>query len=275
MKTLSGISQILFNRFYCIFRTLPCVFCTLAIASSVSAQETDNAMLKYGLNFLKTPYVAHTLEVNEEEKLVVNFDEVDCTTFVEYVLALSLSPVKNGAIDKTDYARVLQKIRYRDGRINGYTSRLHYIADWINNGVKHGFMEDVTAANSPDSIALSLNFMSSHPKSYRQLASSPENVSKIESIEKALSGQTFHYIPKAKLPDEGFSWIKNGDIIAITTNVPGLDVAHMGIAYYEKGVLKLLHASSTRKMVVITQKTLAQMLKNNKRFTGIRVVRMK
>ena len=79
MKTLSGISQILFNRFYCIFRTLPCVFCTLAIASSVSAQETDNAMLKYGLNFLKTPYVAHTLEVNEEEKLVVNFDEVDCT----------------------------------------------------------------------------------------------------------------------------------------------------------------------------------------------------
>ena len=24
-------------------------------------------MLKYGLNFLKTPYVAHTLEVNERE----------------------------------------------------------------------------------------------------------------------------------------------------------------------------------------------------------------
>ena len=70
MKTLSGISQILFNRFYSIFRTLPCIFCTLAIALSVSAQETDNAMLKYGLNFLKTPYVAHTLEVNEEEKLV-------------------------------------------------------------------------------------------------------------------------------------------------------------------------------------------------------------
>ena len=75
-------------------KSLFCMFCTLAIASSVSAQETGNAMLKYGLNFLKTPYVAHTLEVNEEEKLVVNFDEVDCTTFVEYVLALSLSPVK-------------------------------------------------------------------------------------------------------------------------------------------------------------------------------------
>ena len=93
-------------------KSLFCMFCTLAIASSVSAQETGNAMLKYGLNFLKTPYVAHTLEVNEEEKLVVNFDEVDCTTFVEYVLALSLSPVKNGAIDKTDYARVLQRLYF-------------------------------------------------------------------------------------------------------------------------------------------------------------------
>lgn len=41
-------------------------------------------------------YVAHTLEVNDEEKLVVNFDEVDCTTFVEYVLALSLSPSRTG-----------------------------------------------------------------------------------------------------------------------------------------------------------------------------------
>ena len=84
MKTLSGISQILFNRFYCIFRTLPCVFCTLAIASSVSAQETDNAMLKYGLNFLKTPYVAHTLEVNEEEK-----DDVP-KTGVESYLGLAI-----------------------------------------------------------------------------------------------------------------------------------------------------------------------------------------
>ena len=125
-------------------------------------------MLKYGLNFLKTPYVAHTLEVNEEEKLVVNFDEVDCTTFVEYVLALALSPVKNGTIDNADYARTLQSIRYRDGKIDGYTSRLHYIADWVNNGVRHGFMEDITAANSPDTVRLSLNFMSTHMRGAQQ-----------------------------------------------------------------------------------------------------------
>lgn len=271
MKALSGRARVLSGM----PSALSGIFCILAIASSVSAQETDNAMLKYGLSFLKTPYVAHTLEVNDEEKLVVNFDEVDCTTFVEYVLALALTPVENGTIDKADYARTLQNIRYRNGKIDGYTSRLHYIADWVNNGIRHGFMEDVAAIYSPDTVRLALCFMSTHPKAYRQLASSAQNIGKIKEIEKALSGQVFHYVPKDKLPDKGFSWIKNGDIIAITTNIPGLDVAHLGLAYYEKGVLKLLHASSTRKMVVITQVPLAQMLKNNKRFTGIRVLRMK
>ena len=200
---------------------------------------------------------------------------MDCTTFVEYVLALTLSPVKNGTIDNADYARTLQSIRYRDGKIDGYTSRLHYIADWVNNGIRHGFMEDITAANSPDTVRLSLNFMSAHSKAYKHLGSSPENISKIEEIEKSLSGQLFHYIPKNKLPDEGFGWIKDGDIIAITTNIPGLDVVHLGLACYEKGVLKLLHASSTQKMVVISQEPLAQMLKRNKKFTGIRVLRIK
>ena len=62
--------------------------------------------------------------------------------------------------------------------------------------------------------------------------------------------------------------------IAITTNIPGLDVVHLGLAAM-KGVLKLLHASSTQKMVVVSQEPLAQMLKRNKKFTGIRVLRIK
>ena len=119
-------------------------------------------------------------------------------------------------------------------------------------------MEDITAANSPDTVRLSLNFMSAHSKAYKHLESSPENISKIEEIEKSLSGQLFHYIPKNKLP-----------------NIPGLDVVHLGLACYEKGVLKLLHASSTQKMVVVSQEPLAQMLKRNKKFTGIRVLRIK
>ena len=48
----------------------------------------------------------------------------------------------------------------------------------------------------------------------------------MKKIEQSLSGKEIHYLPKAKLPADGLPWIKDGDIIAITTNTPGLDVAH-------------------------------------------------
>ena len=40
--------------------------------------------------FLETPYIANTLEISATEKLVVNALQLDCTTFVENVLALNL-----------------------------------------------------------------------------------------------------------------------------------------------------------------------------------------
>ena len=84
-----------------------------------------------------------------------------------------------------------------------------------------------------------------------------------------------HYLPKNKLPYNGLSWIKNGDIIAITTNIPGLDVAHMGLAFYADGKLTLIHASSSDGKVAASTIALSQMLKNNANWTGIRVLRMK
>lgn len=252
------------------------IFCFLAIILSVPAQEADNVTLKYALKFINTPYVAHTLEINDQEQLVINLKEVDCTTFVEYVLAMALSSSSDCCQpNNVTFARNLQNIRYRDGKINGYPSRLHYVADWVNNGVKYGFLEDIAATNSLDTVTLSLSFMSSHPVAYKQLVHSPENVAKMKKIEQSLSGQIFHYLPKNKLLDNGFSWIKNGDVIAITTDIPGLDVAHLGFAYYEKGILKLLHASSSKKKVVISNDPLTQILKNNKKFTGIRILRLK
>ncbi|WP_368149777.1 N-acetylmuramoyl-L-alanine amidase-like domain-containing protein, partial [Bacteroides faecis] len=69
-------------------------------------------------------------------------------------------------------------------------------------------------------------------------------------------------------------WIMDGDVIAITTKLPGLDIAHVGIANFVNGKLHLLHASSTLGKVVLSEEPLSQMLNNNKSWTGIRVVRM-
>lgn len=253
------------------------LFSALCVAT-ISAQTDDknNTMLNNGINFLDIPYVAHTLEAYDgEEELIFNCDEMDCTTFVEYTLAMSLSPTEDGQVAEGDFADKLVEVRYRDGKINGYPSRLHYISDWANNGIRNGFLEDVTAAYSPYTQKVSLSFMSSHPELYKQLSNSPQNVAKMKEIEKALNGQEFHYVPKDQLSFNGLPWIKNGDIIAITTNTPGLDVAHMGIAFYVDGKLSLLHASSNEKKVVVSKVALGQMLRNNDSWTGIRVLRMK
>ena len=191
------------------------------------------------------------MEVRIESMICVWDDKIP-TLFLEFVNLLTLSTSEEG----------LRK-------------SVHYIADWINNGVRNGFLQDVTGAMSPDTERLSISYMSSHPQLYKQLANSPENVAKMKKIEQSLSGKEVHYLPKAKLPADGLPWIKDGDIIAITTNTPGLDVAHMGIAFYADNKLLLVHASSTDKKVVVSKVPLSQMLKDNNKWTGIRVLRMK
>ena len=238
--------------------------CAAAMVTSVSAQGGKD-MLSNGIKYLDVPYVAHTLEADGPEELVINCDEVDCTTLVEYVLAETLTPkLADGDISESAFADNLQKIRYRDGKIDGYTSRLHYIADWINNGVRNGFLQDVTGAMSPDTERLSISYMSSHPQLYKQLANSPENVAKMKKIEQSLSGKEDLFLSNENLYADGLPWIKDGDIIA-----------HMGIAFYADSKLLLVHASSTDKKVVVSKVPLSQMLKDNNKWTGIRVLRMK
>lgn len=250
--------------------------CALALSTSAYAQENGDVMVSNAIGFLDIPYVAHTLDLDDDkEELTINCDEVDCTTLVEYVLAMSISPTEDGQVAEGDFADNLQKIRYRDGKVDGYTSRLHYITDWANNGIRNGFLEDITEKNSPYVKKVSVNYMSTHPEQYRQLAHSAENVAKMKEIEKNLSQGEIHYIPMENLPYNGLPWIKNGDIIAFVTNIPGLDVAHMGIAFYVEGKLSLIHASSSSKKVVVSRVALTQMMKSNDKWIGIRVLRMK
>lgn len=256
-------------------KRISCLLCAALCAAGVLAQSEKSVMLTNAVKYIETPYVAHTLDLDGPEDLVINCDEVDCTTLVEYVLAESLCPkLPNGDVSETAFGELLIRIRYRNGEIKGYTSRLHYISEWINNGLHQGFIGDVTATHSSDTQTLGLSYMSQHAREYPKLANSPQNVAIMKKVEKVLSGEVFHYLPKEKLPAEGLPWIKDGDIIAITTNLPGLDVAHMGLAMYVDGKLTLLHASSKEKKVVVSTLALSRMLEDNPQWTGIRVLRM-
>ncbi len=258
-----------------LIRIMAAASCAAVLAGSAWAQTGNKSlMISNGLKFLNVPYVEHVLDEDSKEDLIINCDEMDCTTFVEYTLAMSLSPVKDGQVSEGDFARMVQKIRYRDGKIDGYASRLHYMSDWIDNGLRNGFLTDITAQYSSDKLTLSVDYMTTHAAAYKRLASSPENVARMKEVEKALTGKTVYYLPKDKLPVNGLPWIQNGDIIAITTDKPGLDIAHMGLAFYVGDKLGLLHASSESKKVEVSPLTLSQLLDNHETWTGIRVIRM-
>ena len=154
-------------------------FLFLLVAISFGNQvfsQADGIVLHNAKSFIGTPYKAATLDINNQESLIVNLDEVDCTTFVEYVLAMSLSNKQEESSNDSLFINNLQHIRYRDGQINGYTSRLHYISDWIENGVKHDIIEDITSQHCTSSMTLSLSYMSSNPHLYKQLKNSSEDV---------------------------------------------------------------------------------------------------
>lgn len=240
----------------------------------VPAKKVHNIMVVNGLKLLNTPYVAHTLEVNSpEEKMVVNLKGVDCTTFVEYTLARSLCKRQG---DSTQFLANLQRIRYRNGKLDGYTSRLHYSTEWALNGIRNGYLTDEAASHSKDTIHVNVFYMSKHPNAYKQLAVSPDNVKVIAAKERELSKMVAHYVPKGKLPAKGFSWIHDGDIIMLVTSIPGLDNSHLGIAFYNaKGELHLLHASSAEGKVKIQEEPLCEQLATSRTNLGIRVFRMK
>lgn len=96
---------------------------------------------------------------------------------------------------------------------------------------------------------------------------------RMRRIETVCSNRTFHYIPKTHVM-EIEKRIENGDIIAITTDVEGIDVRHVGMAVRGPRGLHLLHASRKAGKVVLSGATLSRYLLSHRARTGIIVGRV-
>ena len=236
----------------------------------------SNPALFLARKFVGLPYVAHTLEVADPECLVVDTRRFDCTTLVEVVTALTICTFSHHT-HYEDFLDVLMSLRY-GGLPVDYTSRIHYFTDWIEQNNSRGWVTDIQSPNPPFTAVQTLDlwFMSRCPDKYEMLRKHPEFIPGIRRQELAYKGRKFRYIPKAGVVDSPLmrKTVLDGDIIAITTSTPGLDIAHLGFAVWKKDGLHLLNASLTHKKVVEDQLTLGEYLKRHKRFTGIRVVRI-
>ncbi len=232
--------------------------------------EMGPTMIGVGKAFLGTPYVAKTLEIGDKEMLVVNFRGLDCTTFVENVLALSRLKQEN-KLRWSPYLDQLEEVRYRKGKLEGYPSRLHYFTDWIRDNEQKGLVRDITEELAGVTVYKDINFMGTHRDLYPFLAEDA-NYKQMRKIEKSLSGEPLTILPQAEVAQREDK-MQSGDIVALATDIGGLDVTHTGIAIrMDNGRIHLLHASTVGE-VVISDQPLADYLKGIKRNIGIIVAR--
>ena len=242
-----------------------------AFEQKLIEKPIGNVVTTIGQKFLNAPYVVGTLDSSADEHLVVNLRGFDCVTHVENMLALARA-VKSNTLSFDAYKRQLQTIRYRNGIINGYASRLNYFSEWITDNQKKKIITDVTKNLGGVPYRKTINFMTEHRASYRQLAVD-STYKAIQRTEKEISAIPLYYIPKKKISSIE-SKINTGDIIAITTSVKGLDISHTGIAIRTKdGSLHLLHAPDKNGVIHITTETLSNYLLSHKNQTGIMVIK--
>ena len=253
------------------------VFVVTALSEARNLPRTTNFPLHFARLFMDKPYVAHTLEVNDEERLVTNTRQLDCTTLVENVTALTLCAYRH-LYTWRDFQNALVEMRYRGGILNGYTSRLHYFSDWIDDNTAMAIVTEVQSPTPPFTATQTLDvyYMSQHPQAYKALKAHPQMVPAIKAQEDALAGRQYRYIPKAEVGNTKAmrSAVRDGDIIAITCSKPGLDIAHLGFAVWREDGLHLLNASQLHKRVVEEPMTLGQYLSKHPSHTGIRIIRI-
>lgn len=233
-------------------------------------RQLGEIMQAVGLRFSGAPYEVGLLDRPTHETLVVNLSGFDCVLFVETALALGRGIAEEDYSYAT-FTHHLRSQRYRDGRMQGYCSRLHYFSEWIADNEARGAVHNITRDLGGIRLEKQLRFMSEHRSSYPRLVASDSLFAGIEAMETRLKNFALYYIPQDRIRTI-YNRLRAGDIIAIATSVKGLDVSHTGLVYDAgEGKKGLLHASTSGGVKVSPD--LQAYIENNKIQIGIVVAR--
>jgi hypothetical protein len=243
----------------------------MAKERSLELRPIGEVVADIGKSFVGTEYVAHTLEQPGEEHLVVNLRGMDCVSFYENSLCLGRCvELKTPTFEA--FKHQLQWIRYRDGVINGYPSRIHYTSDYFYEDVKKGIWRDLTKELGGVPFTKKVDFMSTHSDAYAALVAHPEFIPIIRKQEEAINAREKFYIPKEKVA-QVMDKMQNGDILGTTTSKEGLDTSHTGMILWQEGEPHFMHAPLSGGSVQISKGNLSEYLLGNASQTGIMIVR--
>ncbi|NIP31135.1 MAG: DUF1460 domain-containing protein [Candidatus Dadabacteria bacterium] len=193
----------------------------LSKSKEISGERIDYISKK----FLNTRYMENTLTGNNstKEMLTINFDGVDCFTYIDYVQSLNLSS------NYDDFKNNLIKLRYKEGIVD-YKKRNHFFSDWTVNNSK--YIHDITS------------FVGSGTNITKLKVLNKKNIDSVYLEGIPLTERNITYIPTNKINKDILDKLKTGDYIGIYSLKEGLDVSHTGIIIKNNSEVLFRHASS-------------------------------
>lgn len=223
------------------------------------------SLISHAKLFIGQAYEAGTLDGNTTESLVINFNGMDCITFVEYAMAMESCP------DETCIASEVLNMRYRNGQLTDYSSRLHYLSEWLFQLLSKGAYSQILG-DGEHCFEPELSFMSTHSNLYPSLKSNPSMINAISLAETGFNAKKigFPYFSRTSFQR---AELRHGDILAFKSKTKGLDFDHVGFVVKEGNQMKLLHASLEKKQVVISKETVFDYLNRVKKYDGVMVIR--
>ncbi len=208
------------------------------------------------------------------DQLLINTTSFDCVTFIETFLAMAFTTYdlrKNPFALEDEifqlFSKYLMLIRYYenkptdswDNRINYYTEQLFKLADL-------GLLVPVT--ENAKRYDKKINYISSHKYKFRGI----KNWQRIRQTERFLTKRPKYYYPLKDIEKCYLPVAREGDIVALTTTVEGLEVSHTGIITLKNGRLYFSHASQKHKKLKMEEDFL-EYLNTRSTITGILVFR--
>jgi hypothetical protein len=196
-----------------------------------------------------TPYVNYSLEVDDRiESPVVNLNGMDCWTYYENALAIArMLRYQPGPYRPVDMLHMVEIERYRNGVCTGsYLSRMHHLEEVFHDNQRRGYATNITS-RLPGAVKIhrDIHEMTVQWKNYRYLRSNPALVGPMGRIEAQVSNLPVYHVPKSRVRAVE-SYLRNGDICAITCNDSSGYTSHVGLIMRIANRAYFSHATSDR-----------------------------
>jgi hypothetical protein len=253
----------------------------------------------FSRNFLGLPYgtkgpLGEGALAKYDQDPLYRFDLFDCTTYVETIMALSLSR------DVVDFEKNMDEIRYVNGEV-GFLTRNHFTdLQWIPNNVRNGYLREINTEIAPVSeiktARAMINFTgwiqslkvenlviphATHEEKEKLLTELREEAKDIPSEEASVDYLPISYLVKNP---SLLTRVPHGAIVNFVrpnwdlTDVAGThqNISHQGFLFWKGKTLMLRHASSSgeKKVLEVSFLTYLKSFLNHPTLKGVHFMDM-